>query len=79
MTDKERYLYTQEHIILLARASLTLDMDWFWEQLNGVEAFGPILSPELHRETCGTIAKVRKIAEAVRAFQRVAREVAMDG
>jgi hypothetical protein len=78
MNDHE-YFNTQGQIMVLAKLTLDLNMDWFLNRIAAAEAIGPILNPTLYRAAGGNLDKIKRIAEAVRNLQRVASEVSGDG
>ena len=78
MTDHE-YLDTQSQIMVLAKLTLDLDVDGFLRRISKSEAFGAIMDPTLYMRASGNLEKIKRIAEAVRDLQLVAKEVSADG
>lgn len=77
--DDHEYLDTQDQIMVLAKLTLDLDVDGFLRRIDEAEVVGPILDPTLYRQASGNLEKIKRIAEAVRGLQRVAKEVSING
>lgn len=74
MTEAE-YLATQQQLMLLASVVTTMDLDGFIAQADRAESLGPIIDLAVYLRRGRMLGKIKRLAEAARDFQEVAREV----
>lgn len=74
MSDGD-YLATQVVLGNLAGFVIPLDLDGFLQRIGEAEAAGPVLDPSLYKEAARDMDRIRRLAQAARDFQKVAKEV----
>ncbi len=72
---QEDYLATQTQLLALASVVSSMDLDRFIMAADMAEALGPMLDPTLYRQGAPRLGQIRRLAEAAREFQKLAREV----
>ena len=76
--DRDKYELIQNQIMLLGSAVSDLDLDQFIEAIDRADSVGPILDPTLWIKTHDTMYQIRKLAVALKGFQKVVREMIQD-
>lgn len=73
MTDEE-YTQTQTQLLLLARFANDLDLDGFLQRISLADSIAPILEPTLWIRGGGKLQQIKRLAQALRPFQKEIRE-----
>ncbi|MCK4624034.1 MAG: hypothetical protein KAV00_01900 [Phycisphaerae bacterium] len=73
MNDGE-YLNVQAALMAFSAGIKTLDIEGFLARIGQCETVAPIVDPTLYCQGRGPLAKITRIAQAARAFQRKVAE-----
>jgi hypothetical protein len=69
MTSDE-FKALQGQLFTLAAIVRYMPIEAFLSRITKAEVLGPVLNPTLYREAAANMATVKRMAEALRAFQR---------
>lgn len=72
--NEEEYVQTQVQLTILAQLVQSLDLTAFIAAIDRADIYGPIIDPTLWRAGHDKMAKIRRMAVALRKFQETAQE-----
>ena len=70
----EVYLDTQNKLLYIARLALDLNLDGFLAAIEHADTLGPVLNPSLWNAGHRPMERIRRLAEAAKAFQGAAAD-----
>jgi len=73
--DRDEYELIQNQIMLLGSAVKDLDLDDFIAEIDHADTVGPILDPTAWIKGHDTMYQIRKLAVALKGFQKVVKEI----
>ena len=72
--NKDQYLQLQFNLGQIAEIVRDLPLNEFLEAITKAETVGPILEPTLYRQSYRKVENVKKLAIALREFQKAVRD-----